>query len=160
MEGTMKRLTIRLLVIGLLTAGLTYIFIKPAENCVNLYIDFSVLQEDGTRVLSCINVDKPTSALQVLKNAKIDTEGTQKYGDAVLCRVMGLPNKSQESCVKMPSEKAYWAVLVKRKQLIPNPFDINGKWNWATTGINEVQLSPGDSLGLVFADNGKVSFPK
>ncbi len=59
----------------------------------------------------------------------------------------------------MPSEKAYWAILEKRKQIIPNPFDLNGKYAWAQVGVNELSLNPGDSLALVFADNGNIKFP-
>jgi hypothetical protein len=54
----------------------------------------------------------------------------------------------------MPSEKAYWAILEKRDNLV---FE---SYAWAQVGINELILSPGDSLALVFATNGEVRFPK
>ena len=39
-------------------------------------------------------------------------------------------------------------------------FDINGKWAWAKTGISDVYLDSGDSIGLMFSVNGKTKFPK
>jgi len=54
----------------------------------------------------------------------------------------------------MPSEKAYWAILEKRDQILFEDYV------WAQVGINELILSPGDSLALVFATNGTVNFPE
>ena len=65
-----------------------------------------------------------------------------------------------ESCKDMPAEFAYWAVLEKRKQALPNPADLNAKWAWAQVGVAELALKPGDSLAFVFADNGNVKFPE
>jgi hypothetical protein len=60
----------------------------------------------------------------------------------------------------MPAEFGYWAVLEKKKQVIPNPADLNTKWDWAQLGVAELVLKPGDSLAFVFADNGNVKFPE
>lgn len=129
------------------------------NSCVNVYIDFGPLTGEPTKIMECIDEVGQASALDVLRKGGVKIDGTQKYGDKVVCRVDNLPGPVIESCESMPPEKSYWAVLIKRKQLIPNPFDVNGKWNWAQTGISDVRLNPGDSLGLVFADNGKVVFP-
>lgn len=124
-------------------------------SCVNVYVDFQKL--DNNKIISeCISEIDKVNALQLLGKANIGISGTEKYGLAVACRVNGLPNAKQESCLKMPPANAYWAVLIKTKVNVADPFP---KWGWAKTGISDVYLSPGDSLGLVFVTDGKVKWP-
>ena len=130
----------------------------PKANCVNLYIDYGPLN-NGAVVEQCIPVTGDVMALDLLASVNLSTEGTQKYGNAVLCRLGGLPDSSVEPCEDMPPAESYWAVLVKENEIIPWPFDTVGEWGWAQTGIDQVHLHPGESLGLVFADNGEVPFP-
>lgn len=147
-----KRITL-VLVILLGLFGLSSVS-KSGSNCVNLYIDFGSL-DAGTKVEECVEVFSETNALQILKNAGYTTEGTQKYGDAVLCRLNNLPTTSVESCENMPPENAFWAVITKENKLLPFFND----WGWAQVGINELYLSKGDSLGLVFSTNGDLKWP-
>jgi len=139
-----QRLITSFLVIVLAFFGLSYVT-KSDTNCVNLYVDFGLLNAE-TKVEQCIEVSTETG---------YTTEGTQKYGDAVVCRLNGLPDKSVETCEVMPPENAFWAVIVKEKKLLPFFND----WGWAQTGINDVTLSSGDSLGLVFSTNGDLKWP-
>lgn len=145
--------------IAVLLGGFGVISVATNSNpdCINLYVDYGVLGEPT--VEECIQWVDEVKALDFLKNNGFKVQGTAKYGDAVVCRLNNLPGIKEESCEEMPSEKAYWAILEKRKQLIPNPFDLNGKYTWAQVGINELSIKPGDSLALVFADNGNVRFP-
>ncbi len=131
---------------------------QPKADCVNLYIDYGPLN-NGAVIEQCIPVTGDVMALDLLASVNLSTEGTQKYGNAVLCRLNGFPNASVESCEDMPPAESYWAVLIKENEIIPWPFDLQGEWGWAQTGIDEVHLHPGESLGLVFADNGEVPFP-
>lgn len=147
------RLITSLVVIGLAFFGLSFLS-KADANCVNLYVDFGSLNAE-TKIEKCIQVSAETNALELLKTSGYTTEGTQKYGDAVVCRLNGLPNRSVESCEVMPPENAYWAVIVKEKKLLP----FFNEWGWAQTGINEIYLSNGDSLGLVFSTNGDLRWP-
>lgn len=128
---------------------------KEDSQCVNIYVDYSIL-DNQTKFNKCVKVYTETAAIDVLRKANIELEGTQKYGLAVICRVNGLPDARSESCETMPSEKAYWAIIIKEKQTIPFP---RQEWGWGQLGVKEQYLSPGDSIGLVFADNGKVRFP-
>jgi hypothetical protein len=81
--------------------------VKPAE-CVNLYIDFG-----DKKVSQCITAGNNTTAYDILDDAKIKVEGTNKYGLQVICRVNGFPSREVEPCDTMPSEKAYWAIIVR-----------------------------------------------
>jgi hypothetical protein len=134
----------------------SFLFInKKDNNCVNLYVDYGIL-DNRTKLTKCIDVPSKIIALDFLNKANLEIEGTKKYGLAVVCRVNGLPNKKTESCESMPSEKAYWAIIIKEKKLIPFP---KSEWGWGQLAIDQQYLNPGDSVGLVWANNGKVMFP-
>ncbi len=148
-----NKLILSFLIISFTYIGLSFLS-KPDSNCVNLYVDFGSLNAE-TKVEKCIDISAETNALELLKISGYTTEGTQKYGDAVICRLNGLPDKSVETCEVMPPEDAYWAVIVKEKKLLP----LFNEWGWAQTGINEISLSEGDSLGLVFSTNGDLQWP-
>jgi hypothetical protein len=133
-----------------------FIFLnKPNDTCVNLYVDYGSLDNKAVST-ECITVSNKTNALDILDRAEYKIEGTQKYGNAIVCRVNGLPDKTVESCEIMPPEKAFWAVIIKKKEIFPL---LSSDWGWAQKGINETYLSPGDSLGLVFSTNGEVRWP-
>jgi hypothetical protein len=148
-----NKLILSFLIISFTYIGLSFLS-KPDSNCVNLYVDFGSLNAE-TKVEKCIDISAETNALELLKISGYTTEGTQKYGDAVICRLNGLPDKSVETCEVMPPEDAYWAVIVKEKKLLP----LFNEWGWAQTGINEISLFEGDSLGLVFSTNGDLQWP-
>jgi len=129
---------------------------KLDDSCINLYVDYGSLDE-GTKLTKCIDVSTKTIALDVLKRANLEIEGTKKYGLAVVCRVNSLPDQKAESCEIMPPEKAYWAVIIKEKQTIPFP---RKEWGWGQLAIDQQYLNQGDSLGLVWTGpNGELKFP-
>jgi hypothetical protein len=153
----MKKLILALaIILGLGVAGVA--IQNSSLTCVELYVDYGPLN-NGAVTATCIPVDGETNALDLLASANLSTEGTQDYGNAILCRLGGFPDVAVETCEVMPPAESYWAVLVKEHRLIALPFDTGAVWGWAQTGINEVYLNPGDSLGLVFADNGEVKLP-
>jgi hypothetical protein len=144
------------LVIGLLAfVGLQGIN-KTDDNCINLYIDYGSL-DGGAKLTKCIDASNKTIALDILKKANLEVEGTKKYGLGVVCRVNGLPDEKAESCEIMPPEKAYWGLIIKEKQTIPFP---RKEWGWGQLAIDQQYLSPGDSIGLVWTGpNGELKFP-
>ena len=119
------------------------------KDCINLYVDYGNLEKSTFN--QCIKSTK-TKAIDLLVNNNFTLQGTDKYGTAVLCRLNGLPK--EDECKDMPSEKAYWAILEKRDQILFEDYV------WAQVGIDQLILSPGDSLALVFATNGTVNFPE
>lgn len=149
----MKKIVGYVIFIALVIGGLNSI--RNTKGCVDLYVDYGSLNNNKT-VLECIDVVGKTTALELLKSSGYKVEGTEKYGDAVVCRLNGLPNKSQESCKLMPPEEAFWAVIIKKKSSVPL---FTNEWGWAQKGINELQVSNGDSLGIVFSVNGELQWP-
>jgi hypothetical protein len=153
----MKKI-ISLIGIGILV-GVSFVVLDSTKStCVNLVVDYGSL-DSGSVVEKCIETSGEISALDLMANAKIEVQGTDKYGNAVVCRLNNLPDASVESCAEMPPAEAYWAVYVKEYELFPIPFNTQGEWGWAQTGFNEVHLHNGDSLGLVFIENGEVRYP-
>ena len=153
----MKKPVIAVLIAALLGIGIVSIY-QPPTNCVSIYVDYGSL-DSGSPIEKCVITSGEANALTLLDIARISIEGTQKYGNAVVCRVNGLPDATVETCEEMPPAEAYWAVYVKEYEPFPIPFNTAGEWGWAQTGIDEVNLNNGDSLGLVFIENGEVRYP-
>jgi hypothetical protein len=150
----MKKTIMTVAAAGLIAGGF-YISSASNEDCVNLHVDYGSI-DNQAKLTKCISADKNTNALDILAKANLEIEGTKKYKDAVVCRVNGLPDESVEKCETMPPAEAYWAVIIKKKQVVPFP---RNEWGWAQKGINETYVSPGDSLGLVFSTDGEVRWP-
>ena len=143
-------------VVILLGALLVVNFVPNSKDtCVNLYVDYNVL-DNNKKINTCIDISSETTALDVLKKANLKIEGTRKYGLGVICRVNGLPDESVESCEVMPPANAYWAIIIKEKQLLPFP---TKEWGWGQLAVDKQPLNAGDSIGIVWADNGEVVFP-
>jgi hypothetical protein len=147
---------------GLVLAGVGFaVATQPNKECVNVYVDYGVL-DSKAKSSKCIPVNGEANGLKLLTDAGLAIEGTGKYGLQVVCRVNSLPSATRpigikdhenyvETCAEMPAAFAYWAVIVKQGVL---------PWGWASTGIEEVKLKAGDSLGLVFVDNENLEFPE
>lgn len=145
-----NRIKAILAIIVILLGSLVGFSATQKKDCIQVYIDYGTL--DKSTFDKCLSATSDTNALELLKSNSFTLQGTEKYGEAVVCRLNGLPKEAE--CKVMPSEKAYWAILEKRDNLV---FE---SYAWAQVGINELILSPGDSLALVFATNGEVKFPK
>jgi hypothetical protein len=153
----MKKPVIALLITALLGIGVVSLY-QPPTNCVSIYVDYGSL-DSSAPIERCVITSGEDEALALLDIARISIEGTQKYGNAIVCRVNGLPDATVESCSEMPPAEAYWAVFIKEYEPFPIPFNTAGEWGWAQTGIDEVHLHNGESLGLVFIENGEVRYP-
>ena len=150
-----NRILASALIIGLAYIGINFVLPQTIDKCVTVYVDYGSL-DDNKKIAECIDVAGKTNTSDIMNQSGIILEGTARWGDEVVCRVNGLPDATRESCEVMPPEEAYWAVIVKPKASATNFFP---KWNWAETGINDIYLSAGDSVGLVFTENGKLKWP-
>lgn len=132
-----------------------------AGDCagVSVVVDFGVL--NATKIDECVDVVSETPATDILNRARVTLNGTDDYGDAVVCRVNSLPSASTpvtvdghdpfiESCASMPPEFAYWALWVK--QGVPD-------WGYAMVGVGDLVLKPGESIGLVFTTGTSTPTP-
>jgi len=122
-------------------------------------VNSGALKQAAADTSVCVPVAGPTVASKVLDEAKIKTEGTTQYPDAV-CRVNGVPAADfdikhkggtyREECKGMPAAFAYWSLWVK-----PG----SGDWAYAQEGVATQQVKPGESLELLFTLDDQPASP-
>lgn len=120
---------------------------QAAETCtgsgdVTVVIDYHGL--DRKDAVVCAPADAGKTAQQVLADAKVGLEGTAKYGDAVICRVEGLPDKAAEPCTDMPSSDAYWTLWWSDGS--------KGTWTYAQEGASTLKIPGGGFVGLSYQE--------
>lgn len=128
---------------------------------VEVVVNYSGQAENSRQ---CIGINGSTElAKNVLASAGIAVEGTKAYGDAVVCRVDGVPSRTEplvvegeepyvESCQDMPAAFAYWGLWMKQSP--------EADWEYAMEGIGSLQLKAGQSLGLAFSIAGAAPNPE
>ena len=130
------------------------------DSGVTVIVDPGDLQ-GAEGVETCIAADGATGAADLFAAAQVETEGTKEFGDQVVCRVDGMPSEDTvltsddgtdytETCESMPAAFAYWALWVK---------PAGGEWDYAQEGLSSQQVSPGDSVELLFTLNGAPAAP-
>lgn len=131
---------------------------------VSLVVDRGDLPRRGTAVVageeapavadvSYVSCEPTTGpALDVLRAAGVGLEGTTAAGLAFVCRVDGRPGPDElvplpggasrtEPCVRTPPSTAYWSLWTGR----------DDSWTYATRGVGDIDLGPGDAFALVYA---------
>lgn len=129
---------------------------------VMVVVDASALDlDDDPSQETCIETDSAIAASDALDEAGVTTEGTDEYGDQVVCRVNGVPAEDFaltaedgsdyfETCEAMPAAFAYWALWVQPE---------GGEWEYAQEGLSTLQVEPGQSIALLFSLNGEPATP-
>ena len=133
------------------------------DSCdgVLVSVNFGILSDDS--IAECVEFESETAlAKDVLSFAGVETEGTEAYGDMVVCRVNSLPSDTEEivvegedphleTCVEMPPAFAYWALWHKS--------DGAAEWDYAMEGVGTLMVAPGESLGLGFSTGTEIVTP-
>lgn len=133
--------------------------IRGECNGVEVVVNFGIL---GKRQSTCVETEGSTNAKELLKEAGFTTQGTDTYGDQIVCRVNDLPSPTQafevpgqephiETCENMPPAFGYWALWVRS--------EAEGEWTYATEGVGTLELNPGESIGLAFSTGGATPTP-
>ncbi|MET4592289.1 hypothetical protein [Arthrobacter sp. 754] len=127
---------------------------------VKVIVDSGSLKQDAADMSVCVPVDAATPASKVLEEAKVKTVGTTQYPTELVCRVNGVPAADltithkagtyKEECGGMPAAFAYWSLWVK---------PATGDWAYAQEGLATLQVSPGESLELLFTVDGEPAAP-
>jgi hypothetical protein len=127
---------------------------------VKVIVDSGSLKQAAADKSVCVPVDAKTPASKVLDEAKVKTEGTTQYPNELVCRVNGVPAADfeivhkggtyKEECSGMPAAFAYWSLWVK---------PATGDWAYAQEGLATLQVSPGESLELLYAVDGAPAAP-
>jgi hypothetical protein len=128
---------------------------------VKVIVDSGSLKQAAADKSVCVPVDAKTPASKVLDEADVKTVGTTQYPNELVCRVNGVPAADleivhkggtyKEECTGMPAAFAYWSLWVK---------PATGDWAYAQEGLATLQVSPGESLELLYAVDGEPATPK
>ncbi len=136
--------------------------VDGACDGVTVVVDASALDlDDDPSQESCVETDTAIAASDALDQAGVTTEGTDEYGDQVVCRVNGVPAEDFaltaedgsdyfETCEAMPAAFAYWSLWVQPE---------GGEWEYAQEGLSTLQVEPGQSIALLFSLNGEPAAP-
>ena len=133
------------------------------ESCdgVEVHVNYGILSDDV--ISECVEFESDTAlASDVLSFAGVFTEGTEEYGDLVVCRVNSLPSDAEEirvegeepyleTCAEMPPAFAYWALWHKASP--------ESDWDYATEGVGTLMVSAGEALGLAFSSGTDIVTP-
>ena len=156
------------MLLGLAVAGCASTA-SPATNLsgadcagIRVIVSFDVLNSPAIDVCAPAESTELTVA-DARAEVGVVTEGTADYGDAVVCRVNGLPSANAaftvpghdaytETCATMPPEFAYWALWLKGT-------GSSSHWDYASEGVSTQLVHPGDSVGLMFSSGGQTPMP-
>lgn len=124
---------------------------KLVDSCAGVVavIDYASLGKPLEQ--HCVDTERAMTALDVLAAAEITVTPSTKYGDAIVCRVNGLPAADQElktelegpyfeTCAELGPAWATWSVWVY----------VDGSWQLGQEAINTQKLQPGEQIGLVW----------
>jgi hypothetical protein len=141
------------------TATVTTDVACDGDEGVTVVVDASALEGEAQE--KCVVTAETIGAADALTIAGVETEGTEEYGDQVVCRVNGVPAEDEalpaqdgsdyfETCEAMPAAFAYWSLWVK---------PAGSEWGYAQEGLSTLQLEPGDAVELLFTLNGEPAAP-
>ncbi|MEV0645372.1 hypothetical protein AB0I28_08915 [Phytomonospora sp. NPDC050363] len=113
----------------------------PDATGVTVVIDFQEL--GGTTIIRCAPGDQATGHA-ALKNAGIQITGTNRWGEAFVCRIEGKPGAADEPCIDTPPATAYWSYWHS-----PN----GGNWTYSQWGVMNRKPPQGSFEGWSFSKN-------
>ncbi|MGW1543025.1 hypothetical protein ACWCPM_22760 [Streptomyces sp. NPDC002309] len=111
----------------------------PNADGVTVIVDFQEL--GGTTVIRCAPGDQATGHA-ALKNAGIQIAGTNRWGEAFVCRIEGRPGPESEPCIDTPPATAYWSYWHA-----PNA----GDWTYSQWGVMNRKPPLGSFEGWSFS---------
>ncbi len=111
----------------------------PDADGVTVIVDFQEL--GGDTIIRCAPGDQETGHA-ALKNAGIEIAGTNRWGEAFICRIEGKPGPESEPCIDTPPASAYWSYWHA-----PN----DGTWTYSQWGVMNRKPPPGSFEGWSFS---------
>lgn len=106
---------------------------------VSIVIDFGTGSKESS-IEKCIE-NFTGNSWNMMGAAAIKVEGTSKYPVGFVCRINGVPDKSQERCIETPGiDNGTWAFYLAD----------SGKWEYSTYGASSHKTKCGTSEGWRF----------
>lgn len=115
----------------------------PRGKGVTVVVDFG-----PTTSVKCATGD-PRSGLAALTGAGFKVVMVQRFPGAV-CRINGIPSRTQEACVVMPPSTRYWSYWHAVR---------GGRWIYSTSGAASYDPKPGTVEGWSFGAGKPPSTP-
>ncbi|UWZ40356.1 hypothetical protein Drose_12700 [Dactylosporangium roseum] len=113
----------------------------PDSTGVTVVVDYNDL--GGGIVVRCAPGAQDTG-LAALKNAGFTVAGTNRWGEAFICRINGKPAAATEPCVDTPPASAYWSYWHA-----PD----GGSWTYSDKGVKNRTPPQGTFEGWSFSKN-------
>lgn len=113
----------------------------PDSDGVTVVIDFQEL--GGDTIIRCAPGDQETGHAALI-NAGIEITGTNRWGEAFICRIEGKPSPESEPCIDTPPASAYWSYWHA-----PN----EGAWTYSQWGVMNRKPPLGSFEGWSFSLN-------
>jgi len=76
---------------AVIIGGIVFYSAQTTDKCVNVVIDYGVLDADAKPYEKCLATEGEITALELMENSNFKIQGTDKYGTAVVCRLNNLP---------------------------------------------------------------------
>jgi hypothetical protein len=113
---------------------------------VTVIVDFQTLRSalgEAPVYVGCAPGEQ-LSGFAALQSAGFAPQGTERWGPAFVCRLMGLPDAASERCVSTPPANAYWSYWKGRP---------GGQWAYSASGATDLQnpVPPGSVEGWSFS---------
>jgi hypothetical protein len=127
--------------------GLIAVYEPCAPNAgVTVIVDFQTLRTasgDEPVYVGCAAGEQP-NGFAALQSAGFAPQGTERWGPAFVCRLLGLPAPANEPCVNTPPANAYWSYWKGRP---------GGQWAYSGSGATDLQspVPPGSVEGWSFS---------
>ncbi|WP_216311799.1 hypothetical protein, partial [Streptomyces nanshensis] len=106
---------------------------------VTVVVDFQEL--GGGTVVRCARGSQSTG-LSALKNAGFGITGTNRWGEAFVCRIEGKPGAESEPCIDTPPTSAYWSYWHSSN---------GGTWKYSQSGVTNRTPPKGSFEGWSFS---------
>ncbi|WHT22599.1 ABC transporter substrate-binding protein [Crossiella sp. CA-258035] len=111
----------------------------PDGNGVTVIIDFQQL--GGSTIVRCA-VGEQETGHAALRNAGIRIAGTNRWGEAFVCRIEGKPGPEAEACIDTPPATAYWSYWHAPE---------GGQWTYSQYGVMNRKPPLGSFEGWSFS---------
>lgn len=113
---------------------------------VTVIVDFQNLRAapgDEPVYVGCAPGQQP-SGFAALQSAGFAPQGTERWGPAFVCRLLGLPGPAADPCINTPPANAYWSYWKSRP---------GGQWAYSAFGSTDSQnpVPPGSVEGWSFS---------
>lgn len=121
------------------------------SDCSGIQVVVDYARLDQPTVDECVESAEPMTALEAATEAGLTITGSDKYGDAIVCRIDGRPSATEElrtetqgpyteTCADLGPGWAIWSIWVSTE----------AGWELGQEAVNTQLVKPGQAVGFVW----------